>query len=50
MLLVLKASSINSGVASPKIGGGKMFDFRRITLLYLEIRLSKHKMAIFSEI
>ena len=50
MLLVLKASSINSGVASPKIGGGKMFDFRRITLLYLAIRLSKHKMAIFSEI
>jgi len=37
-----------SGVASPKIFGAKMFDFRRITLFWLEKRLSKHKMAIFS--
>jgi len=44
-----------SGVASPKIwgsknfGGGKMFDFRRITLFSLEKCLSKHKMTIFSK-
>ena len=44
-----------SGVASPKIGrgkkigGGKMLDFRQITLFCLEKRLSKHKMAIFSK-
>jgi len=37
-----------SGVASPKIWGGKMFDFRRITF-YLEKRLSKHKITIFSK-
>jgi len=36
----------SSGVASPKTLGGKMFDFRGITLFYLEKRLSKHKMAI----
>jgi len=28
-------------------GGGKMFDFRRITLFFLEKRLSKHKMTAF---
>ena len=28
-------------------GGGKMFDFRRITLFCLEKRLSKHKMTAF---
>jgi len=45
-----------SGVASPKIWGdkkfrgGKMFDFRRITLFCLEKRLSKHKMTMFSKI
>jgi len=38
-----------SGVARPKIGGAKMFDFRRITLFCLENRLSKHKMTIFSK-
>ena len=38
-----------SGVASPKIWEGKMFDFRRITLFCLEKRLSKHKMTIFSK-
>ena len=39
-----------SGVASPKTWvGGKMFDFRRITLFCLEKRLSKHKMTIFSK-
>ena len=38
-----------SGVASPKIWGAKMFDFRRITLFCLEKRLSKHKMAMFSK-
>ena len=41
---------VSSGVARPKIfGGGKMFDFRRITLFCLEKRLSKHKMTIFSK-
>ena len=30
-------------------GGGKMFDFRQITLFYLEKRLSKHKMTIVSK-
>jgi len=30
-------------------GGGKMFDFRRITLFCLEKQLSKHKMSIFSK-
>ena len=39
----------SSGVASPEIFWGKMSDFRRITLLCLEKRLSKHKMAIFSK-
>jgi len=43
------ACSYTSGVASPKILGGKMPDFRRITLFCLEKRLSKHKMAIFSK-
>jgi len=38
-----------SGVASPEILGGKMFDFRRITLFCLEKHLSKHKMTIFSK-
>ena len=38
-----------SGVVSPKIWVGKMFDFRRITLFCLEKRLSKHKMTIFSK-
>ena len=33
----------------PKNVGGKMFDFRRITLFCLEKCLSKHKMTIFSE-
>jgi len=42
-------SMTTSGVASPKIGGGKVFDFRRITGFCLEKRLSKHKMTIFSE-
>jgi len=32
-----------------EFGGGKMFDFRRITLFCLEKRLSKHKMTIFSK-
>ena len=40
---------IYSGVASPKILGGKTFGFRRITLFCLEKRLSKHKMTIFSK-
>jgi len=31
------------------LGGGEMFDFRRITLFCLEKRLSKHKMTIFSK-
>ena len=39
-----------SGVASPKIWGAKMFDFRRITLFCLENRLSNHKRTIFSKI
>jgi len=29
--------------------GAKMFDFRRITLFWLEKRLSKHKMTMFSK-
>jgi len=36
-------------VGAKKIGGAKMFDFRRITLFCLEKRLSKHKMTIFSK-
>jgi len=39
----------NSGVASPKIWGAKMFDFRRITLFCLKKRLSKHKTSTFSK-
>ena len=31
-------------------GGGKLFDFRRITLFCLEKRLSKHKVNIFPKI
>jgi len=38
-----------SGVASPKIWGVKMFDFRPIILFCLEKRLSKHKMTVFSK-
>jgi len=34
-----------SNVASPKFGGSKMFDFRRITLFCLGYRLSKHKIC-----
>jgi len=49
MILLLSQVSC-SGVASPNIWvGGKMFDFRRITLFRLEKHLSKHKMAIFSK-
>jgi len=36
-------------VGAKKFGVGKMLDFRRITLFFLEKRLSKHKMTIFSE-
>ena len=36
-------------VASPKMGAGKMFDRRQITLFCLEKRRSKHKMTIFSK-
>jgi len=36
--------------SQPKNWGGKMFDFRRITLLCLDKRLSKHKMTIFLNI
>ena len=39
---VVEASLIGSA-ASPKIGGCKMFDFRRITLFSLGYRLSKNK-------
>jgi len=36
--------------SQPKIFlGGKMFDFRRITLFCLEKRFSKHKMTTFSK-
>jgi len=36
--------------SQPKIFlGGNMFDFRRITLVCLEKRLSKHKMTMFSK-
>jgi len=37
------------GVASPKMGAGKMFDRRQITLFCLEKSRSKHKMTIFSK-
>ena len=47
--LLLIPMVYGSGVASPKTWGGKVYDFRRITLFYLEKRLSKHKMPIFSE-
>jgi len=51
----MKIRFARSGVASPKIWwgpkieGGKMLDFTRITLFCLEKRLSKHKMTIFSK-
>jgi len=32
-----------------KFWGGKMFDFRRITLFRWEKRFSKHKITIFSK-
>jgi len=36
--------------SQPKnFGGGKMFDFRRVTLFCLEKRFSKHKITIFSK-
>jgi len=38
----------SSGVASQKLGG-KMYDFRRITLFCMEKRLSMHKMTVFSK-
>jgi len=38
-----------SGVASPKNWGGKMFDFRQITLFCLRYRFSKHKMTIYAK-
>jgi len=38
-----------SGVGSPKLRGGKMFDFRRITLFCLKKRLSKHKKTTCSK-
>ena len=46
----------DSGIARPKFGGAKkilrakMIDFTRITLFFLENRLSKHKMTIFFKI
>jgi len=44
----------DSSSASPKIFGEilvgpKIFDFRRITLFFLEKRFSKHKMTIYSK-
>jgi len=44
------AEELISGVASPRIWGGQMFDFRRITLFCLEKRFFKHKMTMFSKI
>jgi len=36
--------------SQPKnLAGAKILDFRRITLFWLEKRLSKHKMTIFSK-
>jgi len=34
---------------SKNFGGGKMFDFRRITVFCMEKRLSKHEKTIFSK-
>ena len=53
--ITMLGSARGSGVASPKIWGGakflggKMFDFRRITLFSLAKPLSTHKMTIFSK-
>jgi len=47
--VILPRGTKTSGVASPKIGGSKMFDFTRITLFCLEKRSSKHKMTVFSK-
>jgi len=51
-----KAVNLLQQIASPKIwagvkklGWGKLFDFRRITLFCLKKRLSKHKMTMFSK-
>ena len=44
---VIFRSFCTSGVASPKIGGGKEYDFRLITLFCLEKCLSKHKRTIY---
>jgi len=41
--------SHSKNLGEQKILGAKIFDFRRITLLCLEKRLSKHKMTIFSK-
>jgi len=38
-----RGGCVSSGVASPKVLGAKMFEFRRITLFCLEKCLSKHK-------
>jgi len=48
-IMALDGNVSYSGVARQKILGGKMFDFRRITLFCLEKRLSKHKITIFSK-
>jgi len=49
MLYVLQWCSQPKNWGEQKIGGGKMFDFWRITLFCLEKRFSKHKMTIFSK-
>ena len=41
--------SVSVAWPAQKFLGGKMLDFRQITLFYLEKRLSKHKMTIFSK-
>ena len=52
---LIDSSHSNSGVGSPKTWGGrkfwgaKVYDFRGITLFYLEKCPSKHKMTIFSK-
>ena len=48
-LLMNQYTNCGQWRSQPTNLGGEMFDFRRITLFWLEKRLSKHKMTIFSK-
>ena len=49
-IAIWSASTSLQWRSQPKnLGGGEVYDFRRITLFCLEKRPSKHKMTVFSE-